>query len=138
MKMDNWIKELLTNLDACVDEDVKQNILEKCGAKCPFSHMPDHKLLELRGRSATEEEFLEKLCDIWRLTKEDNQYFIVFDQCYCPLVNKNTEGGSKTMCYCTLGSLKHKFKISLGREIEVDIQKTVLAGDEECKFKIII
>lgn len=134
--MENWIKELLTNLDNSVDEKTKQNILEKCGTKCPFSHMPDTKLLELRNKAKNEEDFLDELCKIWRLRKENNQYFVVFDQCYCPLVNKDTQNASVTMCYCTLGSLKHKFKISLGREIEVNILKTVLAGDEECRFEI--
>ena len=134
--MENWVKELLTNLDNSLEEKTKQHVLEKCGTKCPFSHMPDTKLLELRKKAATEQDFLDKLCKIWRLRKENDQYFVVFDQCYCPLVNKNTQNVSKTMCYCTLGSLKNKFKISLGRDIEVTMQKTVLAGDEECKFEI--
>ncbi len=136
--MENWIKELLVNLDESVDEKTKQNIMEKCGTKCPFSHMPNSKLIELRKDAKTETEFLEKLCEIWRLKKENNQYYIIFDQCYCPLVQKDPKNASKTMCYCTLGSLKNKFKISLGREVDIEIQKTVLAGDEECKFKIMV
>lgn len=136
MTVENWVKELLVNLDGSVDEKTKQNILEKCGTRCPFSHMSDAKILGLRDEAETEQEFLDKLCKIWRLRKENNQYFVVFDQCYCPLVNKDIQSASKTMCYCSLGSLKHKFKISLGRDIEVNIQKTVLAGDEECKFEI--
>ncbi len=136
MEIENWIKALLTGLDDSVDEKTKQIILEKCGATCPFSHMPDSRLLALRNEAKTEQEFLDKLCAIWRLKKENNRYFVVFDQCYCPLVNKNTHNVSPTMCYCTLGSLKHKFKISLGRDIEVVMQKTVLAGDDACIFEI--
>lgn len=136
--MEKWVKALLTTLDDSVDEKTKQSILEKCGVKCPFSHLPNAKLRELRNGATTEQEFLDKLCETWRLVKDDNQYFIVFDQCYCPLVNKDTKNVPKTMCYCTLGNLKNKFKISLGRDIEVEMQKTVLAGDEECRFKIII
>jgi predicted ArsR family transcriptional regulator len=134
--MENWVNELLKNLDNSVKESTKQSILEKCGANCPFSHMPDEKLLKLRNEAKTEQDFLNKLCEIWRLRKENNHYFVVFDQCYCPLVNKDTRNTSKTMCYCTLGSLKHKFKISLGRDIDVKMQKTVLSGDDECKFEI--
>lgn len=134
--MEHWIKELLANLDETVDEYTKRKILEKCGSKCPFSHMPDEQLLTLRNQAKNEQEFLDKLCDIWRLRKENGQYYVVFDQCYCPLVNKDMHNAIKTMCYCTLGSLKHKFKISLGRDIHIDMQKTVLAGDNECKFLI--
>ena len=136
--MDDWITQLLTSLDNFADEKTKQNILEKCGTKCPFSHMPDSELLELRNKAETEQEFLNQLCNIWRLHKQNSRYFVIFDQCYCPLVNKDAENASKTMCYCTLGSLKHKFKISLGRDIDVEMQKTVLSGDDECKFEIFV
>ncbi len=98
--------------------------------------MPDEKLLQVRIEAETEQEFLDRLCEVWRLKKENDHYFIVFDQCYCPLVNKDIENASQTMCYCTLGSLKHKFKISLGRDIEVIMLKTVLRGDNECRFEI--
>lgn len=136
MKIERWMGELLRSLDESVDENTKQKILERCGTKCPFTHMPDEKLLELRDQANSEQEFLDTLCDGWRLTIEDDQYYVVFDQCYCPLVNSDTQNASKTMCYCTLGNLKRKFKISLGREVEVQMQTTVLAGDEECRFKI--
>jgi predicted hydrocarbon binding protein len=134
--MEHWIKELLINLDSSVDEETKQNIMEKCGPKCPFSHMPNDELMKLRKECKTEKEFLEKLCEKWRLKLEDNEYYVVFDKCYCPLMQNNLENASKTICYCTLGNLKHKFKISLGREVEVEMLKTVLAGDKECRFKI--
>ncbi|QEN08170.1 hypothetical protein EXM22_09290 [Oceanispirochaeta crateris] len=134
--MNHWIKELLINLDDHVDDISKQKILEKCGPHCPFSHLPNEKILELRHQSKNEEDFLDKLIDVWHLKKENNQHYVVFDQCYCPLVNNDIQNSSKTMCYCTLGNLKHKFKISLGREVEVQILKTVLNGDDECRFKI--
>ena len=136
IKMEHWIKELLSNLDSSVDEKTKQNIMEKCGPKCPFSHLPNDELIKLRNESKTEEEFLKKISEVWRLVKEGNEYYVVFDKCYCPLVMNDLENSSKTMCYCTLGSLKHKFKISLGRDVEVEMLKTVLAGDDECRFKI--
>lgn len=136
--MEHWIRELLDNLDSSVDEETKQNIMEKCGPKCPFSHMPNDELIKLRNESKTEEEFLEKLSERWHLVKEGNEYYVVFDKCYCPLVMNDLKNASKTMCYCTLGSIKHKFKVSLGREIDVEMLKTVLAGDEECKFKIYV
>ena len=134
--MEKWIQELLKNLDECADEKMKQSVLETCGSKCPFSHMPDEKLINLRKASDNEEDFLKELEQIWRLKKEDDKYYIVFDQCYCPLVNKNLKDATKTMCYCTLGSLKHKFKITLGRDVDVNMIKTVLSGDEECRFEI--
>ncbi|WP_163337758.1 DUF6144 family protein [Desulfopila sp. IMCC35008] len=134
--MEHWINELLINLDSSVDEKTKQDIMEKCGPKCPFSHLPNDELIKLRNESETEKDFLEKLSVRWRLKQEDNEYYVVFDKCYCPLMQNALENASKSMCYCTLGSLKHKFEISLGRKVEVEMLKTVLAGDQECRFKI--
>ena len=134
--MEHWIRELLVGLDNSVNEETKEGLLEKCGPRCPFSHMPDDKLLELREQSGTEQDFLNKLSAAWRLKRENDQYFVVFDQCYCPLVNKDLEHASPTMCYCTLGSLKHKFRVSLGRDIEVIMLGTVLRGEKECRFEI--
>jgi hypothetical protein len=134
--MEKWINELLNNLDAQMDETSKQEILEKCGPKCPFSHMPNEKLIELRKQSKNEIDFLEKLSESWRFKKENHQYFVIFDQCYCPLVNNDIHNASKSMCYCTLGSLKYKFKIGLGRNVEIKMLKTVLSGDNECRFLI--
>jgi predicted ArsR family transcriptional regulator len=131
-----WVKELLKNLDENVDEPTRKALMAACGEKCPFTHLPDQTLLEIKETSETEEVFLDSLCDRWRLEKQDGRYYIVFDQCYCPLVKDNSEGASPTLCYCTLGNIEHKFKIGLEKEVQVEMQKTILAGDEECRFYI--
>ncbi len=131
-----WIKELLKNLDMHADEGARKSIMGACGEKCPFTHLTDDKLLEIKKESQSETVFLENLCKHWHLKNENGQYFVVFDQCYCPLVNENLEGVSKTLCFCTLGNIKRKFKIGLGKEVEVELQKSILSGDDECRFLI--
>jgi hypothetical protein len=134
--MSVWIKELLKNLDEYVDESIRRTIMEACGEKCPFTHLPDDRLQEIKNNSTREEEFLESLCRQWHLKNEEGEYFVVFDQCYCPLVNENIHGASKTLCYCTLGNIKRKFRLGLDREVDVIMKKTILAGDNECRFHI--
>ncbi|SFG35993.1 hypothetical protein SAMN05660649_01409 [Desulfotomaculum arcticum] len=136
MAINIWIKQLLKNLDEHVDEATRKRIMESCGEKCPFTHLPDAKLNKIKENSQSEEEFLEHLCFQWRLKKEDGEYFVVFDQCYCPLVNEDIQGVSKTLCSCTLGNIKRKFAIGLGREVDVLMEKSILAGDNECRFHI--
>ena len=134
--MAHWVKELLKNLDQHIDEGIKKKILGACGEKCPFTHLTDEKLLEIKQGSSGDIDFLNKLCTEWRMTKENGHYFVVFDQCYCPLVNENTQGTSKSLCYCTLGNLEHKFSIGLIQNVNVHMQKSILAGDDECRFYI--
>jgi len=136
--MDTWVKQLLKSLDENLDEKCRIKIMESCGEQCPFTHLMDEKLLNIRDRAANEDEFLKELSRQWRVSIENDEVYVVFDRCYCPLVNENTEGASKTLCYCTLGNLKKKFRLGLGRDVVVKMEKTILAGDDECRFRIMV
>lgn len=63
--MNIWIKELLKNLDGHVDENKKIEIMEACGEECPFTHLTDEKLLEIKKESKDETDFLEQLARQW-------------------------------------------------------------------------
>lgn len=134
--MANWVKELLRNLDQHVDDETKKKILGACGEKCPFTHLTDEKLLEIKSNSANDTDFLNNLCKEWRMVKEGGEYYVVFDQCYCPLVNDDLQGTSESLCLCTLGNLEKKFAIGLEQEATVHMLKTILKGDSECRFHI--
>jgi hypothetical protein len=133
-----WIKELLQNLDKNVDLLTRIKIMEACGEKCPYTHLTDDRLLEIKNSAGDEDEFLKKLSEEWRLKHEEGQYFVVFDQCYCPLVNDDIQGASDTLCYCTLGNIKRKFAIGLDRKVDVIMESAILAGDKECRFRIVL
>jgi predicted hydrocarbon binding protein len=134
--MSVWTRELLKNLDLYVDEPARKKIMAACGEKCPYTHLTDAKLLEIKESSTNEDDFLRKLCDEWRLIKENDEFYVVFDQCYCPIAIDNVKDTSKTLCYCTVGNLHRKFKIGLEREVQIEIIKTILQGDNECRFHI--
>ena len=136
--MNVWIKELLKNLDKNLDENKKIVIMEACGEECPFTHLSDERLLEIKKNSKDEAEFIKQLSREWRVKIEDDNVYVVFDKCYCPLVNEDINGASKTLCYCTQGNIKKKFRLGLGREVKVLIEKSILAGDSECRIKVLI
>lgn len=130
--------DLLRSLDNDLDEKTKIKVMETCGENCPFTHPTDERLLAIKDSSNDERDFLDKLSQQWRVEIEGNDVYVVFEKCYCPLVNKNINDISATLCYCTLGNLKKKFRIGLDRDIDVLIEKTVLSGDDECRFKVLI
>lgn len=134
--MSIWIKELLKNMDIYANDSVCKKIMGACGKTCPFTHLSDEKLLELKNNSKDDKEFLEYLTQHWRVKKENGEYFVVFDKCYCPLVYEDLEGVSKTLCYCSLGNIERKMEIGLDQDVAVIMQKTILAGDDECRFHI--
>jgi hypothetical protein len=136
--MNTWIKELLKNLDENVDEATRIKVMEACGEKCPFTHLPNEKLVEVKEESADDIDFVNKLSKEWRVKIEGDDVYVVFDRCYCLLVNEDISDASKKLCYCTLGNIKKKFRIGLGRDVEVLMEKTILAGDDECRFKVLV
>jgi hypothetical protein len=138
LSMDSWVKNLLVNLDENLDEATRIKIMEACGEDCPFTHLKDEKLLAIKKSSEDESDFLQKLSKEWRVKFENGNIYVVFDKCYCPLVNENLEGASKTLCYCTMGNLKKKFRIGLGRDLDIVMEKTILAGDGECRFRVMV
>ena len=136
--MNRWVKALLKNLDDYVDENTKIRVMEGVGESCPFTHLNDEKLIVLKANAIDEKDFLNRLAEQWRVVMEGNDVFVVFDQCYCPMVNQDIKGVSETMCYCTMGNIKRKFRIGLDREVGVKMEKTIIAGDGECRFRILI
>lgn len=136
--MNVWLKELLNNLDARIEEKKRIELMEACGEKCPFTHLPDEKLLAIKKDAEDERDFIEQLSRQWRVQIDGREVYVVFDQCYCPLINEDINGASKTLCYCTQGNIKKKFRLGLGREVEVVMEKTILAGDSECRFRVLV
>lgn len=136
--MNGWIKKLLKNLDEYLDEDKRIEIMEECGEECPFTHLTDERLLDIKNQAKGEVDFIEQLSRQWRLKIEGENIYVVFDKCYCPLVNEDTNEASPTLCYCTQGNIKKKFRLGLGREVKVLMEKTILAGDSECRFRVLV
>lgn len=129
--MNPWIKELLKSLDKNLDEKTKMIILEACGVNCPFTHLTDQRLLDIKKESINEHDFLEKLSQQWRVRIEDNDIYVIFDKCYCPLINQDIKDSSKTLCYRTLGNIKKKFRLGFAKDVNVIMEKTILAGDTD-------
>ena len=136
--MNAWIKELLNNLDVQLEENKRIEIMEACGEKCPFTHLTDERLLDIKKDAKDEIDFIKQLSQQWRVKIEGKEIYVVFDKCYCPLVNEDIRDASKTLCYCTQGNIKKKFRLGLDREVNVVMEKTILAGDYECRFKILV
>jgi predicted hydrocarbon binding protein len=136
LKTNAWIKELLKSLDDHADEETKMQVMGQCGKNCPFSRMPVEKILSIREAADSEEAFLAEVEREWFLKKEGGLWYVILEECFCPLVKENLRDVTKTLCYCTLGAMKYKFSTALQRDVNVVMEKTILAGDDECRFRI--
>ena len=138
-RTENWITALMDGLDKNVDGKTLVKILEQCGRQCQSASYIK-KAKKLHEKSESTNEFLDKLEKVYKhLHKEGDRVYLVYPRCYCAQVNKIPKGKlSGVYCNCSCGWAKALFEGALGREVEVVKEKSIIAGDNECRFRIIL
>jgi predicted ArsR family transcriptional regulator len=138
-RTEKWITALMDGLDKNVDEKTLAEVLEQCGRQCQ-SQSFIKKARSLYEKSKNTDEFLDMLGKVYKhLHKEGDRVYLVYPRCYCSQVNKILKGKlSGTYCNCSRGWAKALFEGALGRNVEVIKEKSIIGGDSECRFRIIL
>lgn len=133
-----WVTNLLDALDGMVDEETRVKVLEGCGRKC-IGESFLAKAQALAKKSKNTDEFLDKLCKVWKhLHVDKNGVFAVYEQCYCPMVKAYKGKLSPSFCNCSVGWIKELFERSLDKPVKVEKLGTIKQGSKQCKFKITV
>ncbi len=131
-----WVTNLLIALDGMVDEETRVRVLESCGRKCIGEGFLV-KAQTLAKKSKSTDEFLENLNRIWKhLHVDKNGVFVVYDQCYCPMVRSYKGKLSPSFCNCSVGWIKELFERSLNKPVKVEKLGTIKQGNKQCKFRV--
>jgi len=131
-----WIKSLMDNLDEHVDEKTKLKVLENCGRAC-ISRSFLKKVQECKKSAKDTSEFLDNLQRMWNhLQRDDDDIYVVYKKCYCPLVKGCSEPLSSTFCNCSVGWIKELFESALEKQVDVELEKSIVRGDDICRFKV--
>ncbi len=131
-----WIAMLMAGLDEELDAETRIAVLERCGRTCITDSMVK-KARACRAEAKDEAEFLDKLGQDWKhLQREEDEVFVVYPRCYCPLVKDFPGELSATWCNCSRGWVRELFEQALGRPIQVDLLQSIRQGDETCKFRV--
>lgn len=60
--------------------------------------------------------------------------------CHCPFARETIKSGSikldERFCYCSAGFAKFPFEVILNTKLPIKVLKSILAGDEICRFEI--
>ena len=138
-RSEKWIATLVAGMDEHVDKKIRAMILEQCGRQCQSQGFIK-KARTIYQRSKSIDEFLEGLGKVYKhLHKEGNKVYIVYPRCYCSQVNKIPKGKlSATYCNCSRGWAKALFEGALGRPVEVKMEKSIINGDDQCEFRIML
>lgn len=132
-----WITNLIDSLEKNVDEKTIAKILEQCGRQCQ-SQSFINKARAIHAKSKNTDDFLEKLSRIYKhLHREGEKVYLVYPKCYCSQVNKIPKGKlSGTYCNCSRGWAKALFEGATGKPVEVTMEKSIINGDDQCKFRV--
>jgi len=134
-----WITQIIAGLDEHVDPKTRAAILEQCGRQCQSQSLIK-KAKTIYQKSKNTDDFLHQFSQVYKhLSIEGKNVYITYPKCYCPQVNKIPKGElSGTYCNCSSGWAKALFEGATGRPAEIIMEKTIINGDNQCKFKVIL
>ena len=134
---EKWLCDLIGGLDENIDDITLKRILEDCGRRCQ-SQSTIKRAKAIYEKSKDIDPFLTEFGKTYKhLHREKDGTYIIYPRCYCTRVNKIPQGQlSAVYCNCSVGWVKALFEGALGRPVDVTLEKSIIAGDTECRFKI--
>jgi predicted ArsR family transcriptional regulator len=134
---EKWLCNLIGELEKNVGEEILKGVLEDCGRKCQSQKFVE-KARAIYEKSKNLDTFLAEFEQTYKhLHREKDGDYIIYPKCYCTRVNKIPSGQMPPIyCNCSRGWAKALFEGALGRPVEVKLEKSIVSGDNECRFKI--
>ncbi|MEN6349569.1 MAG: DUF6144 family protein [Syntrophomonas sp.] len=132
-----WVKSAMVRLETQFDYSAVKQIRVNC--QCGYGM--DEKLAlvrELVAASSNMEEFgsLEK-ANAAGLFCTGGELYLQFPFCPCPMLAEVDKLDSYAWCQCTTGYSKVLFEEAFACAVDVELLKSIKAGDEICLMKII-
>jgi len=136
---ERWLCNLIVGLEKNVDEHSIKSVLEECGRNCQ-SRSTIKKAKAIYEQSKDVDTFLKEFGKTYKhLHREKDGIYITYPRCYCTRVNKIPQGQIPAIyCNCSVGWTKALFEGALGRPVDVTLKRSIIAGDSECRFKIVL
>ncbi len=133
----DWVNPAMRRLENKFDSETAKQIRMNC--QCGYGM--DEKLAfvnELKAAASNMEEFASsEKAKAAGLFYEDGTLYLQFLFCPCPTLADVDRLETKTWCQCTAGYSKVLFEKAFGCEVDVELLKSIKAGDDICLMKII-
>jgi predicted hydrocarbon binding protein len=132
-----WVKNTMKRLEKHFDVQT----IKKIRMNCQCGYAMDEKLnlvKELMKSASSLEEFANQdKAKAAGLSHENDELYLQFPFCPCPMLAEVDILETNTWCQCTTGYSKVLFEKAFGCEIDVELLKSVKMGDAVCLMKII-
>lgn len=161
-----WIKKVMERLDDLTTEEQKYDIVSSCAHFFPSEPIEKTRKIYENIKKQTNDplkaidaviEFMEK-DSAWprppfrsgniiyssKLPRDPKKFKEATDEsekkkayCFCPLIRNNLDNNiPKTFCYCGAGWYRQQWEGTIGKPVRIEIIKSLLKGDDLCKFAI--
>ncbi|HNX65348.1 MAG TPA: DUF6144 family protein [Bacteroidales bacterium] len=131
-----WVKNTMRRLEESFDLSTLKRIRMNC--QCGYGMDEKYALLkEIMESSNSLEEFgRDARANAAGMFCRDGDLYLQFPFCPCPMVAGVDKLETKTWCQCTTGYSKVLFEKAFGCTVDVELLKSIKAGDEVCLMKI--
>jgi len=132
-----WVKNSMRRLEENFDTTTVKNIRMNC--QCGYAMEEKLKLVqEVKETSSSLEEFgTHPRALAAGLSYSEGAINLMFPFCPCPIMAEVDKLDSMTWCQCTTGYSKVLFEKAFGCEVNVELLKSIKAGDDICLMRII-
>lgn len=152
-KAESWIKSLVDNMDALLDEETKVALMKACGRSCyfnafgvasaerPSAEKAERFLASLEKSGYAVERGSDAITVHFGWAGKQNPQGLSLKEgyCLCPLVESDVPGLSPTYCNCSAGYVQEAFARSTGMTVtSVEVLESVKRGGKDCRFKVIL
>jgi hypothetical protein len=152
-KAETWIKSLMDNMDAVLDEETKVRLMNACGRSCylnafgvasvekPSSEAAEQTFLALEKAGFRVERGSETTAVDYGWAGKQNPQGLSLKEgyCMCPLVENEMPGLSPTYCNCSAGYVAESIERATGKIVKsVEILESVKRGGKDCRFRIVV
>jgi predicted hydrocarbon binding protein len=134
--INDWISNLMENMDEHLDEEAKINLLEECGRTCAETHAKAEALKHAGDLEGWLGQF-KKWVGSDNVQMEGNAVRITYNKCLCPLVQDRPPLMTATYCHCSRGWLKETFETVMEKPVDVKMEDSIMQGGKNCRFFVL-
>jgi hypothetical protein len=132
-----WVNSTMQRLESKFDQATTKQIRMSC--QCGYGMDEKLALLkELKAAASNMDEFANSnQAKSAGLFFKDDTLYLQFFFCPCPMLADVDKLDTKTWCLCTTGYSKVLFEKAFECEVDVNLLKSIKAGDDICLMEII-
>ncbi len=131
-----WLKSLLENLDAHVDQPTRVKLMEAVGRACARRSGFLPKVQAAKGDVDKLVASLARTVGKDNCRREGSVVHLRYPKCYCHIVGDGPARLPDTWCECSRGWVHEVLETATGKPVKVELTHSIKRGDADCRFVI--